>query len=168
MLMYYSIHSIRYCRNDSTKVYKRDKGIYCIVENFCGVQFYGWPVFKVFAVQLSGTQVIMRLYTVQCFFFMGLFFADSSLSAKNHENWTPQKFPALRSFVTMPSDWWAGKKRKGLVSTACACAVIIQISNNPITYGYFLVYLPFDLNSCVQRTEKWQAWTVRLSREISR
>ena len=27
---------------------------------------------------------------------------------------------------------------KGLASTACACAVIIQILNNPITYGYRL------------------------------
>jgi hypothetical protein len=34
--------------------------------------------------------------------------------------------------------------------------------NNPITYGYFLVYLPFDLNYRVQRTYKWQAWIVRL------
>jgi hypothetical protein len=38
--------------------------------------------------------------------------------------------------------------REGLVSTACACAVIIQILNNPITYGY----LPFDLNFRAQRT----------------
>ena len=30
----------------------------------------------------------------------------------------------------MPSDWGEGE---GLVSTACACAVIIQILNNPIT-----------------------------------
>jgi hypothetical protein len=42
-----------------------------------------------------------------------------------------------------------GGREKGLVSTACACAVIIQILNNPITYGYFLIYLHFDLNSLV-------------------
>ena len=52
------------------------------------------------------------------------------------------------SLVPRPSDWWAGREREGLVSTACACAVIIQILNNPITHGYFLVYLPFDLNFC--------------------
>ena len=39
-----------------------------------------------------------------------------------------------------------GEERKGLVSTACACAIIMQILNNPITYGYCIVYLPFDLN----------------------
>ena len=37
--------------------------------------------------------------------------------------------------------------KEGLVSSACTCAVIMQILNNPITYGYYLVYLPFDLNS---------------------
>ena len=31
-----------------------------------------------------------------------------------------------------------GRGKEGLVSTACACAVIIQILNNPITYGYRL------------------------------
>ena len=31
-----------------------------------------------------------------------------------------------------------GGGKEGLVSTACACAVIIQILNNPITYGYCL------------------------------
>ena len=31
-----------------------------------------------------------------------------------------------------------GRGKEGLVSTACACAVIIQILNNPITYGYCL------------------------------
>ena len=39
-----------------------------------------------------------------------------------------------------------GEEREGLVSTACACTIIMQILNNPITYGYCLVYLPFDLN----------------------
>jgi hypothetical protein len=38
-----------------------------------------------------------------------------------------------------------GRGREGLVSTACTCTVVIQILNNPITYGYFLVYLPFDV-----------------------
>ena len=31
-----------------------------------------------------------------------------------------------------------GRGKEGLVSTTCACAVIIQILNNPITYGYRL------------------------------
>ena len=31
-----------------------------------------------------------------------------------------------------------GRGKEGLVSTACACAVIIQILNNLITYGYRL------------------------------
>ena len=39
------------------------------------------------------------------------------------------------SFVPRPSDWGRGKE--GLVSTVCTCAVI-QILNNPITYGYRL------------------------------
>jgi hypothetical protein len=56
------------------------------------------------------------------------------------------------SLVPRPFNWWAGRKREGLVSTACVCAVIIQILNNPITYGYFPVYLPFDLISRAQRT----------------
>jgi hypothetical protein len=42
-----------------------------------------------------------------------------------------------------------GRGREGLVSTACACAVIIQILNNLNMYRYFLVYLLFDLNSPV-------------------
>ena len=41
---------------------------------------------------------------------------------------------------------WEREGRPG-ISTACACAVIIQILNNPIMYGYCLVYVPFDLNS---------------------
>jgi hypothetical protein len=61
-------------------------------------------------------------------------------------------FAYIISLVPRPSDWWAGREREGLVSTACACTVIIQILNNPITYRYFLVYLPFDLNSGAQRT----------------
>ena len=44
--------------------------------------------------------------------------------------------------VPRPSE--GGRGKEGLVSTACACAVIIQI---PITYGYCLVYLSFDLNA---------------------
>ena len=40
------------------------------------------------------------------------------------------------SLVPRPSDW--GEEGGGLVSTACACAFIIQILNNPITYGYRL------------------------------
>ncbi len=39
-----------------------------------------------------------------------------------------------------------GRGREGLVSTACTCVVIIQILNNLITYGYFLVSLPSELN----------------------
>ena len=38
-----------------------------------------------------------------------------------------------------------GREKEGLVFTACACAVI-QILNNPSMYGYFLVYLCFDLS----------------------
>ena len=38
-----------------------------------------------------------------------------------------------------------GRGKEGLVSTACTYAVIIQILNNPITYRYCPVYLPFDL-----------------------
>ena len=34
-----------------------------------------------------------------------------------------------------------GRGKEGLVSTACACAVNIQILNNPIMYGYSLVYM---------------------------
>ena len=34
-----------------------------------------------------------------------------------------------------------GRMKEGLVSTACACAVIIQILNNPIMYGYHLYTL---------------------------
>ena len=34
-----------------------------------------------------------------------------------------------------------GRGKEGLVSTACACAVIVQILNNPITYGYRLYTL---------------------------
>ena len=41
------------------------------------------------------------------------------------------------SLVLRPSDW-GGRGKEGLVSTVCACAVIIQILNNPITYGYRL------------------------------
>ena len=40
-----------------------------------------------------------------------------------------------------------GRGKEGLVFTAYECAVIIQILNNPVTYGYCLVYLPFDLNA---------------------
>ena len=54
-------------------------------------------------------------------------------------------FKAGTSLVPRPSE--AGRGKEGLVSTACACAIIIQILNNPITYGYSLVYLPFDLNA---------------------
>ena len=38
-----------------------------------------------------------------------------------------------------------GRGKEGLVSTACA--VIIQILNKPIMYGYCLIYLPFDFNA---------------------
>ena len=45
--------------------------------------------------------------------------------------------------------------REGLVSTACACVVIIQILNNPIAYGHCLVHLPFDLNlPCSMKASK--------------
>ena len=40
-----------------------------------------------------------------------------------------------------------GREKEGLVSTACVCAVIIQILNNPIMHGYSLVYLSVDLNT---------------------
>ena len=40
-----------------------------------------------------------------------------------------------------------GRGKEGLVYTECACADIIQTLNNTITYGYFVVYLPFDINS---------------------
>ena len=49
----------------------------------------------------------------------------------------------ITSLVPRPSEG----EGEGLVSTVCACAVIIQILNNPITYGYCLVYLSFDLNA---------------------
>ena len=44
--------------------------------------------------------------------------------------------PYVISLVPRPSDWGRGKE--GLVSTACACVIIIQILNNPIKYGYHL------------------------------
>ena len=40
-----------------------------------------------------------------------------------------------------------GGGKEGLVSTSCTYAIIIMILNNPITYGYCLVYLPYDLNA---------------------
>jgi hypothetical protein len=57
------------------------------------------------------------------------------------------------SLIPRPSDG-RGEGREGLVFTACACAcaVTTQILNNPITYGYFLVYLLFGLNSRAERT----------------
>ena len=61
-----------------------------------------------------------------------------------------------------------GEEREGLVSTACACTVIMQILNNPITYGYCLVYLPFDLNSSRSTYLEMTVWTVQVSRESSR
>ena len=54
----------------------------------------------------------------------------------------PPSMQPLLSLVPRPSR--GGRGREGLVSTACACAVIL---NNPITYGYCLVYLPFELNA---------------------
>ena len=64
-----------------------------------------------------------------------------------------------------------GEEREGLVSTACACAVIMQILNNPITYGYCLVYLPFDLNSSrsnVPRNDSLDSSSFKRDFEITR
>ena len=58
--------------------------------------------------------------------------------------------------------------RDGLVATACACAVIMRIVNNRITYGYFLVYLLFDLNSSRSMYLEREAWAVQVSNEILR
>ena len=53
-----------------------------------------------------------------------------------------------------------GKEREGLVSTTCTCAIIMQILNNPITYGYYLVYFPFDRNSSHSTYLEMAGWTV--------
>ena len=42
------------------------------------------------------------------------------------------------SFVPRPSE---GEEREGLVYTACACAIIIQILNNPLTHGYCRIFI---------------------------
>ena len=34
-----------------------------------------------------------------------------------------------------------GRGKEGLVHTACACAIILQNMENPITYGYLYTYL---------------------------
>ena len=48
---------------------------------------------------------------------------------------TPQANMGHYSLVPRPSDWGGGGGggEEGLVSIACACAVIIQILNNPVT-----------------------------------
>jgi hypothetical protein len=54
-------------------------------------------------------------------------------------------FAGLQDEVTegppKPSDGGWGEKSWYMlcISTACVCTVIIQIFNNPIMYGYFLV-----------------------------
>ena len=57
------------------------------------------------------------------------------------------EYTVLGSISLVPRPSMEGRGKEGLVYTACACAVIIQILNNLITYRYFVVYLPFDLNS---------------------
>ena len=55
---------------------------------------------------------------------------DSLLLSSVH-----QKAAPMPSLVPRPSDWKEVKGiREGLVSTACTCAVIMQILTNPITY----------------------------------
>ena len=61
-----------------------------------------------------------------------------------------------------------GEGREGLVSAACACAVIMHILNNPIMYGFCLIYLPFDLNFSHSTYLEMISWTVQVSSKISR
>ena len=46
--------------------------------------------------------------------------------------------PLHYTIASSPGLLIGGSGKEGLVSTACECAVIIQILNNPITYGYRL------------------------------
>ena len=52
----------------------------------------------------------------------------------------------------------------GRMRTRCYYADL----NNPIMYGYCLVYLPFDFNSSCSMYPQIAVWTVRISNEISR
>ena len=44
----------------------------------------------------------------------------------------------MLALASSPGLLIGGRGKEGLVSTVCACAIIIQILNNPIMYGYCL------------------------------
>ena len=70
--------------------------------------------------------------------FCDLHFQQLAFKALEHQTWH-------FDFKTTPFSLKGWKE--GLISTASACATIIQILNNPIIYRYCLVYLSFDLNA---------------------
>ena len=70
---------------------------------------------------------------------------------------------ARHGLASSPGLLIGGRGREGLVSTACTCAVIMQILNNLIMQGYYLVYLPFDLNSSRSMYLEITGWTVHVS-----
>ena len=92
----------------------------------------------------------------------------SSLCTNTNNYYVASLYDKLHEALASSPGLREGEEREGLVSTACACAVIMQILNNPITYGYCLVYLPFDLNSSRSTYLEMTVWTVRVLNEILR
>jgi hypothetical protein len=112
---------------------------------------------------ISGMMATMNLLNISCFIFMHVDLKSLTILQRfawRCKSYTVVSWASTHSRVSthVPLASSPGlligvrRERESLVSTACVCTVIIQILNNLITYGYFLVYLPFDLNSRAQRT----------------